>query len=195
MWGHNRDPFKLIWSLSWECKEQELTLLLLFFHCSRTLLRSNTPPLKQMQKMNAEEIILSKHVNSCNVTRHLGSSLVPEQSQRQHVHSQSLSILLTPEKVPRALTTSTSPDFIPWLCWSPDFFLCTALLKEKQLAVASCKILSFANEKTGQVTTPFLSHNCWKNRYLSTSYSFSSGLSQPLPFHTSTWVYQCPSTF
>ena len=70
---------------------QELALLLLFFHCSRTLLRSNTPPLKQIQKMNAEEIILSKHVNFCSVTRHLGSSLVPEQSQRQHVHSQNLS--------------------------------------------------------------------------------------------------------
>lgn len=147
-------------SLNSECKEQELALLLLFFHCSRTLLRSNTPSLKQMQKMNAEEIILSKHVNSCSVTRHLGSSLVPEQSQRQHVHSQSLSILLTPGKVPHALTPSASPDFIPWLCWSPHFFLCAALLKEKQPAVASCRILPFANEKTGQVTTPFLSHDC-----------------------------------
>lgn len=106
-------------SLNSECKEQELSLLLLFFRCSRTLLRSNTPPLKQMEKMNAEEIALSEQMNSCSVTRHLGSSLAPEQSQRQHVHSQSLSILLTPGKVPCALIPSASPDFIPWLCWSP----------------------------------------------------------------------------
>lgn len=185
MWGHNR----LMPSLNLEGKEQELTWLLIFY-CSRTLLRSNTTPLKQMQKMNAEEIILPKHVNSCSFTRHLGSSLVPEQSQRQHVHSQSLPILLTPGKVPRVLTPSASPDFIP----GPDFFPCTALLKEKQPAVASSRILPFVNEKTGQFKIPFLSHNCWKNRYLFISFSFSSDLSQLLPPHASTWVYQSPGT-
>lgn len=190
MWGHNR----LMPSLNSEGKEQELTMLLIFFYCSRTSLRSNTTPLKQMQKMNAEEIILPKHVNSCSFTRHLGSSLVPEQSQRQYVHSQSLPILLTPGKVPRVLTPSASSDFIPWLCWSPVFFPCTALLKEKQPAVASSRILPFVNEKTGQFKIPFLSHKCWKNRYLFISFSFSSDLSQLLPSHASTWVYQSPGT-
>lgn len=125
---------------------------------TRTLLRSNVPPLEQMQKVNTEELVLFKHENSCSVTSHLGSSLVPEQSQRQHVHSESLSLLLTPGKIPCALTSSASPDFVP-LFGAAQISLHSPG-EEKQPAVASCRILPFANEKTGQVTTPFLSHSC-----------------------------------
>lgn len=153
--------------------------------CSRTLLRSSTPP------PNAEEIALSEHVNSCSVTRHLGSSLVPEQSQRQRVYSQSLSILLTPGKIPRALTHSASPDFTPWLCWSP--------------------ISSSAQpcwRKSSQLWLPEDSPICqWENRPSYSSLlvkqllkkqtpiyiiSFSSGLFHLLPSHTSSWVCQSP---